>query len=84
MSKWQIFGAISSEQGSEQEHPNPHAQFSGKGVHALSIGDVQKNSNRMIVKEVIVDLVAVTGRQFTVEACCDDSGANAHCVYCIL
>ena len=82
MSKWQNLGAISSEQGLEQEQPNPNAQFSGKGVHALSISDVQKN--RMIVKEVIVDLVAVIGRQCTVDACCDDSGANAHCVYRIL
>lgn len=40
---------------------------------------MQSNTDRMIVKEVIVDLEALTGKQFTIDACCDDSGVNAHC-----
>ena len=38
MSKWQIFGPICS----QQEHLNRIAQFSVKGVHALSLSNVQK------------------------------------------
>ena len=54
------------------------ACVSVKDVNALSLKDVQSNSDRMIVKEVIVDLEALTGRQFNIDTCCDDSGVNAH------
>jgi len=62
-------------QAVEQEHLLPGCV----GVNALSLNNVQSNTDRMIVKEVIVDLEALTGKQFTIDACCDDSGVNAHC-----
>ncbi len=37
--------------------------MSVQGVNALSLNDVQSNSDRMIVKEVIVNLEALTGKQ---------------------
>lgn len=52
-----------------------------KGVQALTLKDVQSNSDEVIVKEVIVDLQALTGKQFTRDTCCDGSDANAHCEF---
>ena len=40
---------------------------------------MQSNSDRMIVREVFVDCEALTNKQFTVDACCSDSGVNSHC-----
>ena len=33
----------------------------------------------MLVKEVVVDLEALTGKRFDLDACCDDLGVNSHC-----
>ena len=40
---------------------------------------MQRNSDRMVVKEVLVDYETLTGKPFTVDACCSDEGVNSHC-----
>ncbi len=36
-------------------------------ICALSLDDVQRNSDRMVVKEIFVDCETLTGKQFTVD-----------------
>ena len=48
-------------------------------VKTLSMQEVKGNSDRMLVKDVFVNLEAKTGRRFTRDACCDDKAANALC-----
>ena len=48
-------------------------------ICALSLDDVQRNSDRMVVKEVFVDCETLTGKQFTIDACSSDEGVNSHC-----
>lgn len=44
---------------------------------------VCENVNRMLIKEVFVEVEALTGKPFDIDACCDDEGANSHCAsYC--
>ena len=52
-------------------------------MNTLTVADVQLNRDRMLVKEMFVDMESLTDRQFTVDACCHDSGVNSHCSdYC--
>ena len=52
-------------------------------LNMLTMRPVRENVNRMI-KEVFVEVAALTGKPFDVDACCDDDdGVNSHCVsYC--
>ncbi len=69
--------------GSEREHLNPASVISDSELNALTLNDVQSNNDRMLVKEVVVDLEALTGKRFDLDACCDDLGVNSHCAdYC--
>ena len=48
-------------------------------VKILSMQEVKENSDRMLVKNVFVNLEGKTGRRFTRDACCDDKAASALC-----
>ena len=41
--------------------------------------DVRDNNGRMFVQEECVAIQHLTGKQFTYDACCDNSGVNSHC-----
>ena len=49
----------------------------------LTMRQVRENVNRMLIKEVFVEVAALTGKPFDIDACCDDDGVNSHCAsYC--
>ena len=43
---------------------------------------LRENVNRMLIKEVFVEVAALTGKPFDLEACRDDDDVNSHCVSC--
>lgn len=45
-------------------------------INALSLSDVQSDKNLILVTEVVVELILLTDKRFTVDACC---GVNSHC-----
>ena len=52
-------------------------------VNMLTMRQVRENVNRMLIKEVFVEVAALTGKPFDIDACCDDDGVNSHCAsYC--
>ena len=51
-------------------------------LNVLSLSDVRDNSDRMFVQEEYVAIQHLTGKQFTYDACCDDSAVNSHCNAC--
>lgn len=52
-------------------------------LNILTMRQVHENVNRMLLKEVFVEVAALTGKPFDIGACCDDNGVNSHCAsYC--
>ena len=52
-------------------------------LNMLTMRQVHENVNRMLIKEVLVEVAALTGKAFDIDACCDDDGVNSHCAsYC--
>ena len=78
MPKPTVLNAVFCKQGLESRRLTP-VESADSVCHALTLNDVQSNSDRMVVKEVFVDCETLTGKQFTVDACCSDDGVNSHC-----
>ncbi|DBA92040.1 TPA: hypothetical protein ACH3X2_14246 [Trebouxia sp. C0005] len=77
MQEWKVPSAVFCRQELEKENLVPVAD--GSAVNALSMTDVQSNSDRMLVREVFVDCETLTGSQFIVDTCSSSSGVNSHC-----
>ena len=48
-------------------------------LYALSQNEVRDNSDRMFIQEEFANIQHMIDKQFTYDACCDDSGINLHC-----
>ena len=48
-------------------------------LNMLTMRHVRENVNRMLSKEVFVEVAALTGKPFDIDACCDNDGVNSHC-----
>ena len=48
-------------------------------LNVLTVRQVREKVNRMLVKQVFVEVEALTGKPFDIDACCDDEGVNSHC-----
>ena len=49
----------------------------------LTVKQVRENVDRMLVKDVFVKLEDMTGKWFTIDACCDNDGVTKQCAdYC--
>lgn len=48
-------------------------------LHTLSLSDVRHDSDRMFVQGEFVAIQHLTGKHFTYDACCSDSGVSCHC-----
>lgn len=68
--------------GSEREQLNSASVVSNCGLNALTLSDVQSDSDRMLVKEEVVNLETLVGKRFKLDACCDDLGVSSHCADC--
>ncbi len=70
------------------EHPNSSVssvlhQNSDSKLKMLTVREVRENTDRMLIKEVFVEIESLTGRTFDLDACSDNSGVTSHCEsYC--
>ena len=48
-------------------------------LYALSQNEVRDNSDRMFIQEDFANIQHLTDKEFTYDACYDDSQTNLHC-----
>ena len=52
-------------------------------LNMRTVREVRENPDRMLIKQVFVEIQSLTGETFDLDACSDDSGVTSHCQsYC--